>query len=369
MSDAIATAIQKLKSDCKIDSEFNAVFKKSIGKLLHKRSNFLYENTDEDKEVIFNTLYTKVDEVSTLSSTFNNTGKNLIYYSLYLSDQYVTLALKSLKSILDNTARTDFEVLFITDEPTKAKLISSEITSRIPCNYLITKTPQTGVGASINKLLINRFERLNEFKKILYLDCDVICIKDIGQIFDNELNANKLYVVRNDFNKIQSFCAMSHGLMYLTDKDARFIIDNTDVVPFNAGQFLFLNTEKMRAHFNNVRWLINVWPGFYFFEQSFMNHYFALNGLTDQNLLAQYVSLIDTFKPDIVKTRIRAPIVTGGTNTACPITEEQAHTTIKKYSFNIKPKDEDVLLHFAGTSLDGDNKIEYITQYINAYRL
>ncbi len=36
----------------------------------------------------------------------------------------------------------------------------------------------------------------------------------------------------------------------------------------------------MKGHFNNVRWLIDNWPGDLFFEQGAMNYYFVINGIS-----------------------------------------------------------------------------------------
>jgi len=72
----------------------------------------------------------------------------------------------------------------------------------------------------------------------------------------------------------------THGIMYLSKDDAEFIYDNPDIVPFNAGQYMFLNSSRMKGHFSNIRWLKNVWPDEYFYEQSFMNYYFVFRSLT-----------------------------------------------------------------------------------------
>jgi hypothetical protein len=72
----------------------------------------------------------------------------------------------------------------------------------------------------------------------------------------------------------------THGIMYLSKDDAGFIYDNPDIVPFNAGQFMFLNSSRMKEHFSNIRWLKSAWPDEYFYEQSFMNYYFVFRSLT-----------------------------------------------------------------------------------------
>ena len=46
----------------------------------------------------------------------------------------------------------------------------------------------------------------------------------------------------------------------------------------------------MKMHFDNLRWLSEVWPGEYFTDQAFMCTYFCLFGLT-LTTLQQYVDL------------------------------------------------------------------------------
>jgi hypothetical protein len=65
-------------------------------------------------------------------------------------------------------------------------------------------------------------------------------------------------------------------------------------MPFNAGQFLFRNSERMRKHFDNVNWFMRNWAGEYFFEQAFMCYYFCKAYLTDDGALNKYMSIIAT---------------------------------------------------------------------------
>jgi len=128
----------------------------------------------------------------------------------------------------------------------------------------------------LKKLNIFDYEKISDYSKILFFDADILCIKDLNIIFDKELEPEKLYVCVTEIHRSPLLLTPTHGIMYLTDEDAEFIYDNPDIVPFNAGQFMFLNSSRMKEHFANVRWLKNVWPDTYFYEQSFMNYYFVL---------------------------------------------------------------------------------------------
>ena len=97
--------------------------------------------------------------------------------------------------------------------------------------------------------------------------------------------------------------------------------------PFNAGQFIFRNSIKMREHFNNLNWFMREWPGGYFFEQAFMCHYFCKAKITDATLNDK-VALISTVFNNL---------------------------------YSLKQK---ILLHFTAPPLDAITKINYINQFI-----
>jgi hypothetical protein len=65
-------------------------------------------------------------------------------------------------------------------------------------------------------------------------------------------------------------------------------------MPFNAGQFLFRVSERMKAHFDNVNWFMLNYTGEYFFEQAFMNYYFCKGYLTEDTKLQKYMAVIST---------------------------------------------------------------------------
>ena len=75
----------------------------------------------------------------------------------------------------------------------------------------------------------------------------------------------------------------------ITEDRKKYILENSPV-PFNAGQFMFKNTNVMEGHFAAVLWLSSVWPGVFFFEQSFMNFYFTLHEMVKKEVLNNWIS-------------------------------------------------------------------------------
>jgi hypothetical protein len=185
-----------------------------------------------------------------------------------------------LNSIVSNTQLIDFDLLLITDSETKEKISSLSVLSFFNVNYMILPPVEDGPDASMKKLNIFDYENINQYRKILFLDIDSLCVMDLNKIFNQQFASNTLYVSRSEFTRMQTLTLIPFGIMHISDKDANFFYSNrSKIMPFNAGQFFMINSLKMRMHFDNVRWLASAWPGPYFYEQSFMNYYFVFRDL------------------------------------------------------------------------------------------
>jgi len=364
------SAIENLKAAADPNTDENTGLMQRLGMhLMRQNENTLYKDNDVDKEIIFQHLYKKIEDVKNTPDQIYRTGKNLIYYSIFLSDEYLQMLEWSLNSISYTTKTMNFDVLFITDEKFKQELLKKPILQKFNCYFHIVDTPVDGIEASFKKLCIYDYHRINEYEQILFLDTDIMCAKSLNEIFSHDLTPEKMRIVSprpatNRESYILSYTSVFHGLMYLTYKDAKFIDDNTEILPFNAGQFLFLNSRRMQLHFQNVLWLRDVWPGIYFFEQSFMNHYFVFNGLTDRTTLESSVAIIyiSNKKTDAVKKK-KGLVVTGATNSKFSPTDE---TTV---DYNKQHADTTLLLHFAGHALDGVKKLKHIQSYTTTHQL
>lgn len=371
------SAIENLKAAADPNTDENTGLMQRLGMhLMQRNNNTLYKDNDVDKEIIFQHLYKKIEDVKNTPDQIYRTGKNLIYYSIFLSDEYLQMLEWSLNSISYTTKTMNFDVLFITDEKFKQELLKKPILQKFNCYFHIVDTPVNGIEASFNKLCIYDYNRINEYEKVLFLDTDIMCIKDLNEIFNYDLTPEKLNIKSNlGISSILSYTSATHGLMYLTHKDAKFIDDNTSVVPFNAGQFLFLNSHRMKLHFENVRWLKNVWAGIYFFEQSFMNHYFVFNDLTDEIFLYKLVSIIfsaNAAKPTKPTPDTKKLVVTGATNSKysyVPPPTQLSKVNNKYLDYSKKHTDDTVLLHFAGYTLNGPQKLDYISTYAMTHGL
>jgi lipopolysaccharide biosynthesis glycosyltransferase len=199
---------------------------------------------------------------------------------------------QSVESIL-NHSTANFDLLLITDEDTKELIERQPFVKRIVPKYLLTSTPEDGVEASKNKVNIFDYTDIDNYSKILFLDCDIVAIKDISIIFNQELDQSLLYSARNlniDYHHHKSFY---HGFEFLGN-DLVNEMEKIKQLPFNAGQFLFVNSNQMRNHFQNVQWFMKNWAGEYFFEQCFMNYYFCKAEMTDYTVLQESTAITST---------------------------------------------------------------------------
>lgn len=279
-------------------------------------------NTEENKLEVLKTVK---ERASNLGKAKNiKTGKNLIYYTLFdAGSDYVELLARSIESLGTSTL---FDILVFTDESTKAKIVESIESYNKEVKYRVVDTPKDGIEASKIKTKIYDYEDIDSYENILFLDADTVCVGNIADVFNLKLSYGVLYTAFNRNLKVELHkTSLFHGFKVITDEEYE-LVQSKNQVPFNAGQFLFKNSSKMKQHFENVNWFMVNWPGEYFFEQAFLNHYFCINGLTNPGIFNKKVKLI-------------------------PAGSMEA------------PSDDQIILHFIGPALDGKAKLAHIDNY------
>lgn len=279
-----------------------------------------------DKQKYFADLDSKIEQVSKLRDKTQG-QKNLVYYSVYFKGPYLHLLNFSIETLL-SYSKEDFDLLIITDEHTKDLINDLSFVKIKQPIFHLTETPFDGVEASINKIKVFDYQDIDLYKNILYLDCDTISIQNMTDLFKEKLRSNILYTAHNDHISYSSFKTIQHGFECLSEEFVKQM-ENAKQMPFNAGQFLFQNSIKMREHFNNIRWMIDNWVGKYFFEQCFMNYYFCKAKIADTSILQKNVNFILT--TDFAKS-------------------------------DIKPQSK--LIHFIAPALDGYSKLKFLYNYL-----
>ena len=326
-------SIQKFRRSDKYEW-INGQKPKNIQFYLRKNENSFYDDSDFGKKTVLKILDARFSKIQNCSKETVGT-KNLIYYAVGGDLNYLSLLETSINSIVSLTSEKSFEFLFICPESWQSKIKNLDGLRGINYHFHTVDDSTDGVEISKNKTKIYDFDKVNEFAKILFIDSDVIAIKNINEVFDLEIENGKLYTAYSEkIIKLDSHLGQYHGIV----KDDAFYkrICENQQMPFNAGQFLFMNCELMKEHFYNVNWLMKSWPSEYFFEQAFMNYYFCNYNLTE------YV----TFNS---KVKIHSAI-------------DQ-----NKSRYNPEIKDSDVLIHFIGPCLEPIAKSNFIKEYSHAY--
>lgn len=346
----------------------------------------LYENTTEEKDLVLHHLNQKFIAVKNTEDVEINTGKNLLYFSVFRSEDYLDLLEGCLKSIVANTPNINFDVLFITDDAFKTKIEQFPILSNFKADYLVLPSVDSAQMASIRKLDIYRYKKINEYENIFFLDADSLCLKDLNTIFFKAKKTETLYISFTHIHMAERLLNPTHGLMHFSVDEAHTLSENPDLIPFNAGQFLFKNSKRMRMHFENVIWLRIAWPAKYFYEQSVMNHYFVLRRLCEPLINESNEQLVTItynspkFKPnfdlfsEILKDRPNTKnIMTVSGATASRYSSAAIiNSTMKTVEMPDTSKlhnDSTVVIHFAATLPSGKTKKEFIKNYINANQL
>jgi lipopolysaccharide biosynthesis glycosyltransferase len=313
-----------IKYDNKADALYNSLASGAHLCVRHKISN-VYKDTLEDRLLCLKEIDKKIEQAF-IHDNEPEGLKNLIYYCVYFDKGYTNLLNLSINSILQNS-KSSFDIMIITDEDTKKIVETLSFTKKIKPLFFITETPGDGVDASQKKTQIYNWNRINDYKKILFLDCDIVCTKDINKIFSLEYKPGFIYGAKPLTLDYGAHKGVWHGFPFLGQE----MVDEmreAKQMPFNAGQFFFINTKRMKYHFNNVNWLMENWSGEYFFEQAFMCYYFGKAYSIGNNLLDNHVTLINT-------------------------------TNDMKYIFN----DNTHLIHFIAPPLQADKKIKFIENY------
>jgi hypothetical protein len=291
--------------------------------LIKRNENSSYENNSKSKSLIIDELAKKANSIKKTKKV--KTGKNLVYYSLFdKGNDYIDLLSRSILSL--NKSSLFQDILVITDENTKQKIKDGLHATNKNIIYHVIDTPADNIDASKAKTRIFDYENIDAYETILFLDADTFAIDSIDIIFHQQLDYNTLYtaynknLTANDHRK-----SLYHGFEMMDDGVFDQVVKNNQM-PFNAGQFLFKNCTKMREHFKNVNWFMEVWPGEYFFEQAFMNYYFCSNLLTEPKTLDVFVKLV----------------------------------SVGSFS---QPVNKELILHFIGPALNGKIKNEQIDRY------
>jgi len=213
----------------------------------------------------------------------------LVYLTVGYNPEFSKLVDLCVKSILATNDTSNIDICIMCDDQ------YSQYIRHLPVKIHITGTNATPVIASMRKLEVFNIPGIEKYKKILFLDGDILITKSLLPIFEAATDPTKLYVFEEiEYDNPHTSIYFSH--VTYTPEELKMFEDN-NIKGFNCGQFLFAPTPDMKQHFMNIITKMNNFKGQFHYEQSFMNVYFNTNPtLTDRTMLQEHVKIYPEYK-------------------------------------------------------------------------
>jgi lipopolysaccharide biosynthesis glycosyltransferase len=224
---------------------------------------------------------------------------NLVYFTIGFNPEYLKMLYLAIKSL---RIRNTVDVLVICDEQF-IEQCSEKLEEFSDITIVQCSNSTSAPDSSMKKLLIFNYDLL-KYKKILFIDCDILIGKNLNHFFQL-IFENKLYAGAEGFtSKIHE--SITHSLKTYSDKDLNFFKNNA-IYGFNCGFFGFINNIEMKTHFSNILEMVRTHVGEYYYEQSFMNVYFNLRNLTDTKIMNESNYKFRFFPENLVENAMAIP--------------------------------------------------------------
>jgi len=211
---------------------------------------------------------------------------NLVYMCVFYNKDYIKLLDLLLKSIRFYCDTEPFDILIMTTPDFEWDIY--ELCQSLKIRCLVYTLPLTTIfQAACARLSIFDYDYISAYKKILYLDTDIIIKAELAPIFDLPLK-DVLYGLGSG-----NISSPSFGLQFF---DFSKIDGNT--VGLNSGTLLFKNCLQIRDLFSRIRGHIDAFTDSkmgapYCMDQPFINYHAINDGLCDTTLLEPYISLYE----------------------------------------------------------------------------
>ncbi len=225
--------------------------------------------------------------------------KDYLVYTLinYHTKPYLEMFEIFLKSLISYSS-FDFDLLIICSSPAELELKNMSLIKKFTkIKYFEIPESKDLYNALLNKCEISNYKDATKYKRIMYLDCDIIVQCNLGELLRNlPINSGLLYAPAEG--------TLDGKYWYLNSyKDSNIKrLQKEGVKSFNTGTFMFVPTKEFLQHFKNVKKLGETFKGQkHFFDQSFLNYYFNINNLSCTDYLTDIVKMFpdpDKFYPN-----------------------------------------------------------------------
>jgi len=214
--------------------------------------------------------------------------RNLIYTSLFIKEEYIDLTELLLKSIhlFGNIDRTTTDIVIYTSEKFAQELCRRVGDLNLPIYFHTFDDQELKCIFQLCCLRLQIFKNgfAHNYGKILYLDTDVLINSDISQLFNLELDNDKLYALEE--GKIDFF--------FWGDNFFDFDAIDKNTTAFSSGVMLFRNTPEIIELFENIN--DHIWytlntdqSRILFYDQPFIVYNAISRGKYNNQVLKDYV--------------------------------------------------------------------------------
>jgi lipopolysaccharide biosynthesis glycosyltransferase len=167
--------------------------------------------------------------------------KNLIYFCAFFNEGYIELSKLLMKSILQyGNINNNTDILMITSKSFKQKLEDNDLVKKLNLKFHIIEANSLP-EACYSRLRIFEFDKIDDYKKILYIDTDVLFLNDINDILNNELE-DVIYAVEEfGSRKWHYFLYSKYEALHTLPKKS-----------FSTGIMFFNNSNIIKKLFNKI---------------------------------------------------------------------------------------------------------------------
>jgi lipopolysaccharide biosynthesis glycosyltransferase len=175
--------------------------------------------------------------------------KNLIYVCVFNNDKYLKLLFLFLESLhLYGKLDENTELLIYTSSQF-VEIIKNNSFYNDKIHFFTNDNYNSSDLALKARLDIFSYENIDNYQRILYLDTDILILKDINKLFDL-IEENIIYALREGDLISDKYSYMYGGLALFTEEE----IDNyEDKTCFSSGVMLFNNCNEIKNLFIIVK--------------------------------------------------------------------------------------------------------------------
>jgi lipopolysaccharide biosynthesis glycosyltransferase len=170
-------------------------------------------------------------------------NKNLIYISLFYQSDYIKLLELLINSIYvkGNLNKDTTDILIMTLGEFKPLIEERLARFELPISFFIKEVKDFFPSLCV-RFNIFDYENINNYRKILSLDADILINSDINVLFNDEIPEDKLYAIEEG-----TISGDWYGGKFFDDE-----MKQKDISAFSAGVQLFHNSEPIRELFRAI---------------------------------------------------------------------------------------------------------------------